>query len=393
MAKSLSSLGKSGSKRGRRLPGEGSIFKRSSDGRWVGKLTHPRTGKRIVIYGQSAEEARAKLQRAHEKARANLPVIPDRQTVGQFLDRWLEESVKPSVRPRTYESYGQLVRLHLRPDLGHVRLEHLDAPAVQAFVNAKLASGLSPRTVQYLHAILRRALGQAERWDLVPRNVARLVDAPSVRPPKVEPFTPKEAHAFLAAVRGHRLEALFITAIATGCRQGELFALRWDDVDLEAGRLQVRHSLWWSRRTGQRAWELTDPKTDRSRRSLDLPAVARTALQEHRVRQWEERLQAGPLWEDHGFVFATQAGKPLDSPNVTHALHRLLAQAGLRRMRFHDLRHAAASLLLAQGLQLREIMEVLGHSQIALTANTYAHLVPAMKREAADRMDAALSGG
>ena len=238
-------------------------------------------------------------------------------------------------------------------------------------------------------AILRRALGQAERWDLVARNVARLVDAPTVHPPKVEPFSPEEARAFLAAVHGHRLEALFVTAIATGCRQGELFAMTWDDLDLEAGRLHVRHTLTRARDTG--AWELVEPKTARSRRSLDLPAVARTALAEHRVRQWEERLKAGPLWQDHGFVFCTPLGRPLDGPNITYALHRLLAHAGLRRVRFHDLRHAAASLLLAQGLQLREIMEVLGHSQIALTANLYTHLMPAMRKEAAAQMDAALA--
>ncbi|MCH7656642.1 MAG: site-specific integrase [Chloroflexi bacterium] len=384
-------------KRGRRLRGEGSVFKRSSDGRWVGKLTHPRTGKRVVVYGWTAAEARARLDQTKEKIRKRQPVAPERQTVGQFLDQWLA-SVRPSAPGqtpgyRTYESYAQLVRLHLCPGLGHIKLRQLDAESVQEFINAKLESGLSPRTVQYILAILRMALARAEAWKRVDENVARplLVKAPSVRRSQVQPFDAEEARAFLTASSGHRLEALFITAICTGLRQGELFGLRWEDVDLEAGCLHVRHALSWSHRTGGRAWELIEPKTDRSRRSLDLPAVARTALQEHRVRQWEERIHAGPLWEEHGFVFCTWAGKPLDGPNVTHALHRLLDQAGLRQQRFHDLRHAAASLLLAQGLQLREIMELLGHSQIALTANLYTHLMPAMKKEAATRMDAALS--
>ena len=374
----------------RRGNNEGSIYRRS-DGYWVAALTEPATGRRRVFYGKTRAEAHGKLQKAQRAATDNLPIAPARLTLNQFLTRWLAESVKPSVRPRTYESYDQLVRLHLGPGLGRIRLGRLDAQTVQAFLNKKIDSGLSPRTVQYLHATLRVALGQAERWGLVPRNVARNVKAPTVRPPQIEPFDSDEARRFLVAVNGHRLEALFVTAIATGCRQGELFGLTWGDVDLEAGRLHVRHSLSWSR-TGQRAWELSEPKTARSRRALDLPAVAQTALQEHRVRQWEEQLKAGPLWEDHGFVFCTPIGRPLDGPNVTHALHRLLASAGLRRQRFHDLRHAAASLLLAQGLSLREIMELLGHSQIALTANLYTHLQPAMRMEAASRMDAVLSG-
>ena len=368
--------------------GEGSVYQRG-DGYWVGSLTESATGRRRVFYAKTRAEAFGKLQKAQRAAADNLPVAPERLTVDHFLTRWLEDTVKTSVRPRTYASYAQLVRLHLRPGLGRIQLGRLDAQTVQAFLNTRIDSGLSPRTVQYIHAVLRMALGQAERWGLVPRNVARLVKAPTVHPPKVEPFDLDEARAFIVATRGHRLEALFVTAIATGCRQGELFGLTWDDVDLEAGRLHVRHTLT---RVGK-AWELSEPKTDRSRRALELPAVAQTALQEHRVRQWEERLKAGPLWEEHGFVFCTPMGKPLDGSNVTHALHRLLAGAGLRRQRFHDLRHAAASLLLAQGLQLREIMELLGHSQIALTANLYTHLMPAMKKEAATRMDAALAGG
>ena len=174
-------------KRGRRLRGEGSVFKRSSDGRWVGKLTHPRTGKRVVVYGWTAAEARARLDQTKEKIRKRQPVAPERQTVGQFLDQWLA-SVRPSAPGqtpgyRTYESYAQLVRLHLCPGLGHIKLRQLDAESVQEFINAKLESGLSPRTVQYILAILRMALARAEAWKRVDENVARplLVKAPSVR--------------------------------------------------------------------------------------------------------------------------------------------------------------------------------------------------------------------
>lgn len=375
---------------GRRANHEGSIYRRESDGRWVASLVELPTGRRRVFYGKTRAEAYTKLQKAQRAADDNLPVAPERQTVSQYLARWLENSAKPSVRPRTLQSYEELVRLHLAPSLGRIQLAKLTPQDVQAFINAKLGTGLSPRRVQMMHAVLRMALNQAERWSMVPRNVARLVDPPTVHPPKVDPFSPDEARQFLTAVKGHRLEALFVLALTTGLRQGELLGLTWHDVDLGDGRIHVRQTLHWA--THKRTWSLAEPKTERSRRSLDLPTITLVALEEHRLRQNMESNLAGSLWEEHGFVFTTPTGRPLDGANVGHTFHRILDRAGLRRQRFHDLRHGAASLLLSQGASLREIMEILGHSQIGLTANLYTHLTPAMKKEAAARMDAVLSG-
>ena len=168
------------------------------------------------------------------------------------------------------------------------------------------------------------------------------------------------------------------------------WGLTWHDVDLSDGRVHVRQTLHWA--THKRTWSLAEPKTERSRRSLDLATITLVALEEHRLRQNMETNLASSLWEQHGFVFTTPIGRPLESANVGHTFHRILERAGLRRQRFHDLRHGAASLLLSQGASLREIMEILGHSQIGLTANLYTHLTPAMKKEGAARMDAVLAG-
>lgn len=378
-------------KQGRRLRGEGSIFKRSSDGRWVGKLTHPRTGKRVVVYGHTAAEARRKLQSAHEKVRKGQSPIPDRTKLSVFLDKWLEDTVQDKVAPATYQSYEELVRLHIAPELGGTALGDLQPLDVQEWMKRERDSGLSARRVQYAHAVLRAALGQAQDWGMIDQNVAKRARPPRVSTPKVHPYDADEARTLLSAVREHRLGALFTVAISTGLRQGEILGLRWDDLDLEAGQLHVRHTLHWI--NGKRDWTLAEPKTDRSARTLDLPTVTLVSLEAHRIRQVVEQRIAGMLWQDHDFVFTTPTGRPLEGANVTHTFHRILKSAGLRRQRFHDLRHTAASLWLSQGLQLREIMEALGHSQISLTANLYTHLQPAMRREAANRMDAVLSGG
>jgi integrase len=253
-------------------------------------------------------------------------------------------------------------------------------------MKGKLAAGLSPRTVQYHHAILRRALGQAHRWGLVSRNVAKLVDPPRVRRPEIRPLTPEQARTLLEAARGDRLEALYTVALAVGLRQGEALGLRWDDIDLDRGWLTVRNAL---QRLGP-GWQLVEPKTARCRRTIALPSVVAAALQSHRTRQLQERLWAGARWQENDFVFASRIGTPLDGTNVTRRFQQLLRRSGLPRQRFHDLRHACASLLLAQGVHPRVVMETLGHSQVGLTMNTYSHVIPALQREAATQMDAVL---
>jgi integrase len=370
--------------RTRRGNGEGSITQ-LKDGRWQARVSLP-NGRRKAFYGRTRRDVAEKLKKALADQQQGLPLVGERLTVGQFLTHWLEDVARPSVRPRTYASYAQLLRLHLLPGLGRVPLAKLSPQHVQSFLNSKQTEGLSARTVQYLHAILRRALGQAERWGLVARNVARLVTPPKAARPEVQPLDIEQSRQLLAAARGDRLEALYIVAVTIGLRQGEVLGLRWQDIDLDRGLLTVAHQL--QRIDGKLV--LTEPKTARSRRTLQLPAVAIEALHAHKLRQLEERLAAGPAWQDSGLVFTTTIGTPLDARNVVRHFQTLLARAGLPRMPFHNLRHTAASLLLAQGLDIRVVQQVLGHSQIALTANLYAHVTPTLLKDAATRMDALL---
>lgn len=369
----------------RRGHGEGSI-KQRTDGLWEARVSLP-NGKRKSLYGKTRKEVQDKLRAALRDLDAGLDLSAGRQTVGQFLDRWLADSVKSTVRPRTYDSYAQLVRLYLKPDLGHHQLSKLTPQHVQAMMTARTAAGLSPRTVQYARAVLRRALGQAMKWGLVSRNVATLVDPPRSAKKPVTPLTPEQARAFITYTADDRLGPLFHVAIASGLRQGELFGLRWEDVDLDAGVLWVRHAL--QRVDG--ALTLVEPKTALSRRAVTLPASAVAALRVQKDRQTFERAAAGELWQEGGYVFTSSVGTPLNPSNVAKRLHALLETAGLPHQRFHDLRHCAASLLLAGGVAPRTIMGILGHSQISLTMNTYAHLSPALERDAARALDAVLN--
>jgi integrase len=370
---------------GRRGHNEGTIRHRP-DGLWEARLSLA-NGKRKSVYGKTRKAVQDKLRAAQRDLDAGLDLGTAKQTVGAFLDRWLVDVAKPTVRPKTYASYAQLVRLHLKPALGHHQLAKLSPQHVQAMMNAKSAAGLSPRTVQYLRAILRRALGQALKWGLVSRNVATLVDPPRSQRQDVTPLSPLQARAFLTAAEGDRLEALYSVAIALGLRQGEALGLRWDDVDLDAGMLKVRHAL--QRIDG--TLQLVEPKTKRSKRTIPMPPTIVTALREHRVRQLEERLIAGPRWQEHNLVFPSTIGTPADARNIVRRFHAILDQAGLPSMRFHDLRHTCASLLLAQHVPPRVVMETLGHSQIALTMDTYSHVMPVMQREAANLMDQLLT--
>lgn len=209
------------------------------------------------------------------------------------------------------------------------------------------------------------------------------MDGPRVAHYEISPFTPEEARIFLAAMKGDRLKALYSVALTMGLRQGEALGLRWTEVDLEMGYLRVSKQL--QRFDGKTL--LVEPKTTRSRRTLALPASITRSLKEHRHRQLEERSAAGDKWIDSGLVFTTTFGKPIDATKISKDFHRHLDRAGLTQRRFHDLRHSCATLLLVQGVSPRVVMEVLGHSQISLTMNTYTHVIPELRRQAANRMD------
>ncbi|MEN6608481.1 MAG: site-specific integrase, partial [Bryobacteraceae bacterium] len=196
-----------------------------------------------------------------------------------------------------------------------------------------------------------------------------------------------DAKRFLEAIKGDRHEALYRVGVSVGLRQGEAFALRWQDVDFEAGTLSVRHTL----HKYKGGWDLQSPKTERSRRTINLPPTCLSVLAAHKTRSEFERVAAGEEWQEHGFVFTSSIGTPLDGPNVIKQLHAILKKTGLPIIRFHDLRHTCATLLLVQGVEARRVMELLGHSSITVTLNIYSHVIPALKKETALQMEAILN--
>lgn len=378
----------------RRGPGEGSIYQRV-DGKWEASLSAGRTAtgkrRRRKVVAATRREAAERLAVLRNAVAAGLATDGSRMTVADWLHRWLEEEVQPSVRPRTYRTYEATVRCHLAPGLSSVRVRQLTPADVKAFIVRQLASGLTAGSVRTQHSILRRALQIATRYDYADRNVARLVSPPRVASSEVHPLDRDDTRRFLTTASGHRLEALFVLAASTGMRLGEVLGLTWGAIDLDSGFIRVEHTL----ARYDRVYHLDPPKTARSRRAIAIPAPVVDTLRTHRVHQRERQLAAGPSWvgNEWGLVFTTKTGRPLSPRTVQEIFGRLLDEAGVRQIRFHDLRHGAATFLLAQGVPMKVVQDVLGHAQIALTADLYSHVVPELRRDAADRIGAALFGG
>jgi integrase len=369
--------------------GEGSIYYQASRDRWAGAVTLG-NGKRRVLYGKTRQDVAKKLAAALRDIDQGLPIPGGQLTVGKFLTDWLEQAARPKLKPSTYLSYAELIRLHLMPALGAHPLVKLTPQHVQAFQNERLAAGYSPRRVQMMHDVLRAALNRAMKWQLVSRNVAALVDPPRVPAADIHPLSPAEATRFLEAARGSRYEQLFALLLTTGLRLGEALALRWkSDIDLEQGRtLTVRHTLEWLPR---RPWRLSEPKAASARRGVPLIAPSIAALRAQRARQLEERLCA-PAWEDHDLVFTNEVGQPVRQRNVHQAFKDLLVAAGLSRShRPHDLRHSMATYLVAANVPERVVMEILGHSTLAMTQR-YSHVLSPMVQDAAAKLEALWAG-
>lgn len=379
----------------RRAIGEGTVYQRP-DGKWIGEATIGWDGgkrRRRRVVTETQREARARLRRIQDAIRDSAPIAADRLTVAQWLNEWLEKEARPRVRPRTFDGYRTIVVHHLAPYFAKVKLRDLEPRHVRDYLATKATQGsrkelLSAQTLHHHHAVLRRALQVAESYGYVQRNVAKLASPPTIHRPEVAPLTPEQSTKFLAAIAGMRDEHLYHVAMATGLRQSELLGLRWEDVDFEGATLSVRTTL---QRYGG-AYHLDPPKTSRSARTLALPAPIAAALRAQRRRQRVERVAAGPTWQGGrwGLVFTTGHGTPMSGSDLTKRFQAALSRAALPRVRFHDLRHGAATYLLAAGVDLRVVMEIMGHSTITTTANTYAHVLPRLQREAADRLGAML---
>lgn len=374
---------------GKRGNGEGSISRRKGGG-WMGQyVVHTAEGrKRRTVYGKTRKEVAAKLAKAISNREDGLVFDAKNLTVGDYLDLWLRDSVQDTVRLTTYQGYERVVRLHIKPALGRIKLDNLTPVHVRSLYRERLEAGLAPRMVQLVHTILHKALKQAVNDGLIPRNVTEAVKAPRPVNKEMKPLSPDQARTLLEAARGERLEALYALAVTTGMRQGEILGLKWEDLDLEAGTLQVRRTLSTAMGGGVR---FGPPKTARSRRNIRVPKLALTALRRHRKTQLEKRMKLSGLWEDHDLVFTTGVGTPLSRADlITRSFKPLLRRANLPDIRFHDLRHTCATLLLSRGVHAKLVQELLGHSTIAVTLDTYSHVLPGMDDGLADTMDEAL---
>lgn len=372
-----------------RANGEGSIYRRQ-DGRWTAAsyvLKSDGTRVRRPIYGKTRKEVAEKLAKAITQTKAGLPLAVESWTIERYAEHWIKDNISARLRPSTVSSYRETLRLHVLPILGRTTLRALTPAQVRALLATKTAAGLSPRSVRIVHGTLRSMLGEAVRDELVERNVAAVVRAPSVPQQEVQPWSTDEATTFLQATSQHRLHGLFAVGVALGLRKGELLALRWQDVDLDEGTIRVRQTV---QRLPHVGLVYGPPKSLRSRRTIPLPAASSKALRRHRAAQAAEALAAGPAWTDSGLVFTSTVGTVLEPRNLTRLFDGLIAEAGVRRIRFHDLRHTCASLLLAQNVSARVVMEVLGHSQLSMTTDLYSHVMPTALCEAATAMDRAL---
>ncbi|MER6091732.1 tyrosine-type recombinase/integrase [Streptomyces bluensis] len=396
-----------------RANGEGTIYQRK-DGRWEAAgyvLAADGTSKRVRVCGTTRREAAGKLAEKIADSNRGLPVATADSTVSDYLTYWLGSIAVHRLRENTHTRYTTCVRLHLIPGLGTKKIARLTAKDVRSFLDrlrttcqccargldterkACCAVGeccqkrLSPLTVTYVHSVLKSALEHAVREDELPRNVARNVRTTAARPRRFRPLTAAEARRFLDTARTDRLHALYELALRTGLRKGEVLGLRWEDLDLNSGNATIRHSL---QRTHTGGLTHLPTKTRASERRIALPTECIRSLKEHRAQQDRERETAGSDWRDSELVFTTPTGRPLDPANLTRRFRSFLDRPGLRRIRFHDLRHSTATLLLEQGVDLVVIKELLGHAHIGVTAGVYAHVRLRLQRQAIDALGHAL---
>jgi integrase len=377
---------------------EGSIVRRK-DGRWMASITIGRdsqTGKlkRACFYGKTRQQAADQLAKALSDLNRGAFVAPHKLTVGQWLKTWLWEYKRPGVRPLTFMSYEALVRCHLQPTLGHIPLRDLRPDQVQGFYNAKRDAGLSPRTVRCLHTVLHGALKQAMKNQLVMRNISEATTLPRKHTRKIRPFTLDEMHRLLTAIQQDRWFPAVLLDLGTGLRRGELLALRWQDIDLQTGLLQVRQSLervkiHGTTYEGKKTRLLfQEPKTSYGRRTVPIPEDIVEELKRHKARQAQEKLLLGPAYEDHGLVFCHPNGQPIDPKSFSRRFEWMLKSASLPHLRFHDARHTFATLMLELGESPKTVQSMLGHSSIAITLDIYSHVSLDLEKRAAARLNA-----
>jgi len=366
------------------------------EGTWLVRVFRGRAadGKREYLNKTirgTKKDAQAWLTKTLRDQDLGVAIKPAQESLGQFLEGWLETVAKQKLRPKTFAGYRDSLRRYVLPHLSARPIAKITTIEIQALYNAMRERGISPRTIQYANMILKQALQKAVEWHMLVFNPCAGVTLPRQQRKEMQALSPEQATRFIAAAKTDRYSAAFELAVSTGMRPSEYLGLKWTDVDLVNGQLSVNRSLDFLPGGG---WVLSENKTLRSRRTIKLWANVVHSLREHRVRQQSGKIAAGDSWEHNDFVFPNEIGGPVNRNNLTKRnFHRVLAAAGLPRIRLYDLRHTAATTALAAGVSVKVVSEMLGHASVAITLDIYAHVLPHMQDEAAQKMELLVLGG
>ncbi|HLZ81034.1 MAG TPA: tyrosine-type recombinase/integrase [Ktedonobacteraceae bacterium] len=362
---------------------EGSVYYVEERDRWVAEITL-QTGKRKKAYCKTKQEAqRKKNEMLRELERGTLATGPQRK-LGEYIQDWLENTHKSKLRLSVYLNYRKHVK-HIVAGLGDIWLQKLTPQQVQSFLSQKLNEGLSPKYVREMLGVLSLALNNAVKWGYLSRNVCELVTRPRVPKHEIAPLTLEQARRFRQHIQGHRYEVLITMAVVTGMRRGELLSLRWSDIDFQRNILQVLHTV---DRFAGHGYVEGEPKSAAGVRSIRLPGFLVDMLKQHRAEQMERKSKS-KTWQERDLVFPNLRGGYTHPNRLGEAFRALLEEAGLPAIRFHDLRHSAATILLSMGVNIKVIQEMLGHSDISITLRVYGHLLPSMQQEAVDKWEGA----
>jgi len=388
----------------KRANGEGTILKRK-DGKWQGQVTigrDPSTGKlkRVTYYGKTQKEVQQKIAKALGELTQGIFVEPTKTTVGEWFDTWLKEYKQPpNVKLSTYVSYEMLIRVHLKPSLGNIPLKDLRPEQLQRFYNEKSRNGradgkggLSAKTLRNLHNMIHEGLEQAIRNNLIVRNVSDAITLPKKYKKDIRVLTLEEETQFIQAIQNERLKAAFILCLGSGLRLGELLALRWEDVDLDEGIIKVRQTLNRLKTLDENSPTKTklifqEPKTEKGKRNVPIPDSVLAELKAHKSRQRLEKLKVGAEYNKENLVFCTEIGTPLEPRSFIRKLHSIIKQAGIAHSNVHALRHTFATRLLEANEHPKVVQEMLGHANISMTLDTYSHVMPEVKKAAAQKLD------
>ena len=379
----------------RRDRGDGSVRKRP-DGRWEGRYayTDETTGKRVdkSVYAPSQAEAKRKLKeliKQHEYEVENADenddyVKPSGLTVGEWLDVWMKEYKKNSVRPATYSSYTTSIKTHIKPALGDMELQKLRPDHIQTMMNdlsrgnkQKKKNPLAPWTVLKAKNVLSGALEQAIRNQIIPYNPVKASVPPKLEQKEIRVLTEDEQKIFMEAVKGHRLEALYVVVLATGMRRGEILGLTWDCIDWNNNTILVKGAISRVKDpdTGITALRYAEPKTKSGRRQIPILPNLIPVLKAHKERQDAEKAEAGSAWNKQNLVFCSNVGTPLEPRRLATTMDKLTKKVGLPHFTFHALRHTFATRMLEANVPAKVVQDVLGHADVTLTLNTYSHVI------------------